>query len=565
MANNHLKAEPTAETFAVDNSNRNSYVAAPTSNAPWRVGTFNHIPWKGLLALLVSIAGIVASIGILIASNRDAVSRWSVSPTVYIAIASAVTNVLLSYSLRKALDVAWWKKATQDGTSIADLHRQWDFGSSVGKALLAGRHVNMIAIACILCAIAPINGPLLQRASTVTTGLSEKNVEVSLDMAQQLPDGYTGFISGRQRVVSLLTTNFTAVANAAQMGTPINFTSQGCKGDCYTRIRGAGFAVNCTPSTSPFDLNPQVSKGGSLDTSSQSVANGTRAFGSSIVWDNGSPSVLQLGVQYKDKDSCTGDLQIRNCTLQASVVEYPVHIDGNTSTISLQSGTQMFDDKIISQTEYPRQGAIGAVTLGGMAKALQDAYGSTANLRFAGAVGYELLTTGATANRYAIVDDNGANANNCSLSFTDPTEDILAAVRDMMFRTAVAASNSTSTQKVLAQESHQQPIYVSHYLYLGLATLFSAIAIIAIFPSFLGWTAVGRKTSMSPIETAKAFRAPMLMGCDPNLEGSEIVKAVGDRGVKYGAVQGSEGGAEWLGMNMPHLVRRPGGGERFVG
>lgn len=70
---------------------------------------------------------------------------------------------------------------------------------------------------------------------------------------------------------------------------------------------------------------------------------------------------------------------------------------------------------------------------------------------------------------------------------------------------------------------------------------------------------------MSPIETAKAFRAPMLDVADPNATAEMLLKEVGDRAVRYGSVAVSGSQIDVLAMSEPHIVRTPYKGQKFSG
>lgn len=204
-------------------------------------------------------------------------------------------------------------------------------------------------------------------------------------------------------------------------------------------------------------------------------------------------------------------------------------------------------------------------TLAGLYKALSDTYNSEANLRLLGAEGYELLATGATSNRYAVPDTSSPTPNrDCAIAFTDPSNDILAAVRGLMFRSAIAAGTSSDIQHVTAKETTTVPIYESNYLYLYIALGCTAVGWLAVIPLLISYWHVGRAVSMSPIETAKAFGAPQLRSSDSNADSVKLLKEVGDRPVQYGATTVS--GVEYrLEMNEPKYVRVPRAGERFAG
>lgn len=156
----------------------------------WQPNFFRRAPWLGLFAMLGAFIGMLAAITVLYVSNNKPIDDWTVQPTVYLAIASAATNIFLQFALTEAVTVAWWRRALQRGTTIADLHRSWKHGQSLWAALTSGRHFNVLALASILVATVPINGPLLQRASSIRQGHFEPDTDVHINIAHEIPEGY---------------------------------------------------------------------------------------------------------------------------------------------------------------------------------------------------------------------------------------------------------------------------------------------------------------------------------------------------------------------------------------
>lgn len=113
---------------------------------------------------------------------------------------------------------------------------------------------------------------------------------------------------------------------------------------------------------------------------------------------------------------------------------------------------------------------------------------------------------------------------------------MLASARELMFRTAIVAANSSEVQTVSAVQIGQQAAYELHSLYLSLAVLVTASGIIFDAPTFHGYWTLGRTVSMSPIETAKALSAPMLDSVDSNANANTFLKEVGDRAIRHSAV-----------------------------
>ena len=336
-------------------------VSAWTSRNPWNPSPIHRLSWYGLSALLGALAGTASSIAILVTSNGNPASEWPIQPAVYLAISSTVTNIMLYVSFLEGVNVAWWRRAMKENTKIADLHRHWSFGHSFWAALTAGKQFNLVALASILVAVAPVNGPFLQQASYVHIGDALQLSKIGITIAQSLPDGYTGYLNVQERPASL-TAAFAQTVQAFDNQSAINVNSTGCKGECAAVVRAAGFTVNCSTSTSPFNLMRTDPRSGRPSNSSQeAMINATIAFGTYFSWEASEPGTMQLGVQFKDQQTCNGQLQIRNCTLQAAVVEYPVVVSGNKGTIELAPGSSIFDDvtqnvtKVASSTVMGRQ------------------------------------------------------------------------------------------------------------------------------------------------------------------------------------------------------------------
>ena len=97
-----------------------AYSAVGATHHAWEP-RLSRLPWKGLCALILAVAGVVVAVAILAVSNGDEVKHWRFQPTVYLAIASTVTNITVTYALFEGVSISWWSKALKDGTTAADL------------------------------------------------------------------------------------------------------------------------------------------------------------------------------------------------------------------------------------------------------------------------------------------------------------------------------------------------------------------------------------------------------------------------------------------------------------
>ena len=502
-----------------------AYSAVGPAQHSWEP-KLSRLPWKGLCALILSIAGVIVAVAILAVSNGDEVKHWRFQPTVYLAIASTVTNITLTYALFEGVSVSWWCKALKDGTTAADLHRIWDFGTSFISALLCGRHVNLIAVASLLVALSPINGPLLQRATTLGPASVDTTQNLQVNVAKLVPQYFTGIATGRGTHVNMLTTNFSVITKDFYSRAPVPFKS-GCIDTCRASIPGAGFHVNCSSYQAPYNASqsePPIP-----------VAN---IFGTYFTYDtHEAATTASLDIQYKPEIGCTGELIVRNCSLAAGTVAYDVVIDGPSSTISLAPGTTVWNDTIIGPPDLLlRESGSGLLsTYGGMFLALSNRLTTTLQLRSAGAIGWEYLgSQGESAMGYA--RNIGSGRATCNITFADPTADYLQDIRSLMFRTAVLSANETDRQMVTAIATGSHTIYKTNYTFTALATFVSLLPIVVVLLTFHGSQHLGREVSLSPLEIARAFDAPILRNSNSNSPARALLKQVGYRPVKYGVV-----------------------------
>lgn len=127
-------------------------------------------------------------------------------------------------------------------------------------------------------------------------------------------------------------------------------------------------------------------------------------------------------------------------------------------------------------------------------------------------VNWFLETTGSLPNQYLqLTDDNWMQVmGGCNLSFAAPTADLLNNINNIMFRLAISASNSSTIQQMPPTQTSQRVIFRSHYRYLGETLTVVFVAVLVIIPTFNGWWMLQRRVTLSPIETARAFGAPII-------------------------------------------------------
>lgn len=123
----------------------------------------------------------------------------------------------------------------------------------------------------------------------------------------------------------------------------------------------------------------------------------------------------------------------------------------------------------------------------------------------------------------------------CILGDSGDEVDGLADAREQRFRALRAMSTKSGPeQTVSVRETQMVAVYRSHYLYAAISVALSYITTILLFALNVGWRSLGRSFSMSPLEIAKAFDAPLLRDAGSNISGDQIAREFGDEKVRYG-------------------------------
>ncbi|MCJ1437803.1 hypothetical protein MMC27_007190 [Xylographa pallens] len=496
---------------------------------PWQSGFVKRFPWPGISALFGAILCVVASAVVLRSSNGTRTDLWpaenhTFQPAVFLALFSALANTLLRFALQEGCAITWWREVIK-GKSIADLHRYWFYGASAKASLTSGKHFNKVALGCLLTTIVVIDGPLLQRASTITTVSLAGAVTLSVSLSPDpLPFGFSGLYMTRAYDINLFTPAFASVFREFNSNSAIKLNHTGCGGVCNTTVTAAGFDQRCTTTQLPYNISEEA--GDIYD------------VGSIVIWFDGEfdSSVIQVNTTFKPDSGCTGQLVATTCDLQVATVEYHVIITNDTVTLAARPST--VNDTI--ELQYPAREAAGLgvwpSTIGGIAFAAGNLYTSNVTLEETGVLAVQ--ATGPMSYTYIASDQQSYGT--CDMSWTDPTADVLAAIRQMTFRSAISLSNGTTQQTVQATDFTTYTVYVSDFAYLGGAVTLIILNTCVLFPLFLGWWHLGRTTSLSPIEVAKAFRAPLLRDSDCNGDIDMLLEETGFRKARYGVVNEQE-------------------------
>ena len=158
----------------------------------WRPRFFQPRAFAGIGGLCITVCCVLASLAILVTSNGQPVDSWAVEPTVCLAIVAAIANSAVRLARFQAIPISWWYKASRGGT-VRALERHWEINNSVIRAIFHSRHMSLLNIACLAGSFVIIDGPLLQRASTVVPATLSMDVTMNIPLPAELPTGFSGF------------------------------------------------------------------------------------------------------------------------------------------------------------------------------------------------------------------------------------------------------------------------------------------------------------------------------------------------------------------------------------
>jgi hypothetical protein len=135
-------------------------------------------------------------------------------------------------------------------------------------------------------------------------------------------------------------------------------------------------------------------------------------------------------------------------------------------------------------------------------------------------------------------------------TYNDPMPTMLNGIREIAFRASVRAGkdNSTATdalQVVPYTGLESRTIYVTNKIYMAFAAAVSTLSLVAVAATFYGWWELGREMSMSPLEIAKAFDAPLLHQVGSNVSFKKMEHTALTVRVRYG--QGLKDGGSQTG------------------
>lgn len=192
-------------------------------------------------------------------------NRWpkQIRPSVILSLLNNAANLAFSLAIANGVAIAWWRKALK-GSTIENLHKSWEFSSSIKAAALAGTAFNFIALAALTAKLTMIDGILMQSATT-TVILPDKPVVQLVQGWSNTTFPITGRRTGRSLVPGIIGTSFGSdLISWDNHPALLPYTKfQGCENaTCFLKVPGAGFEFDCTdpvPESVSWDVSLKVS------------------------------------------------------------------------------------------------------------------------------------------------------------------------------------------------------------------------------------------------------------------------------------------------------------------
>lgn len=511
------------------------------------------MPWAALGLVALAAACTAASAAIVAISDHQEVSAWRVQPTVLLAALSGVCGFALNTALPTGIAISWFRCA-QRGATLQTLHciAQRGAGRSFLPSLILGFDTVKIVILVALITVSNIgNNPLLQRATRVDSTEVMRNDTLKFDMAQRIPDGFGGVIEdGPSFSIIGSRPGLTVAQSWFWNRTMTTSAADGyiCDGSCSGVVRGAGIRIyNCSSSQTTLDMSTPANNGATVFMINTSIVESPMAV----------PSIL-LTVLYSSavSEACIATITIDTCRVEAAVVEYPVVIQN--TTVYLDQAKLLANMSILST--YSSPGDLHTAPAGAAAgplNSLRNFIGGYLNATIFETVlnGSSPLSSGVKAIYGGVgilVADMFFNAEassygnysfkHCGLTWSSPTDFVLRSMHAFMFRAAMRVGNgSADGQQVLGiARTTQALLFRSDYRFLGTALAVATAAIAASVALLWGFWDLEYEVTLSPIEVAKVFRAPLLGSVPWNLTAEEMVKRVGGEHVQYSFGHGLE-------------------------
>ena len=320
-------------------------------------------------------------------------------------------------------------------------------------------------------------------------------------MAEELPATYIGEVYYSQTDVAPA---WASVSQQWYANTTILMPPglEYCNGQCEGNIRATGVITNCSSITTSVDLSNSI--------------NGTTVFAitSTQGEDYAHIPTLTFTATYStavDNSTCVATIVNDTCDVKVASVQYPIVIENQAITFNSDKYLNIGElESYAGDSPNASQGDL-AGPLGGLSWTLYDYWGAYGEVITVldpetNSTTYSFISTSIVVGQYFNYRKEDINENDaCVITFNQPTDDIVESLRQMMFRAGLYLAAANDTHDIPMVQTTSTLVYQSEYSWFGVAIAVLAIATFSCIIPLWGWWDLGRKVTLNPIETAKAF------------------------------------------------------------
>ena len=215
----------------------------------------------------------------------------------------------------------------------------------------------------------------------------------------------------------------------------------GCFGSCTVDVPATGLTAVCSATETQVDYNaPLATVGTSNDSAAfENYPAFLVKFGYGKSGYKGPPAVIGMIVSYAQTTNCSGVIFTKSYNITQAMLQYHVAIKQGIISFAPPPNNLTvlgtIDANNITETELTNS------TLGGLFIAARDLFSANVTLRWGGVIGFQPFGLTTFPSSYI---GSGGDIYGCQYGWIDPTDDILAALNNIMFRTAISVMNGTT-------------------------------------------------------------------------------------------------------------------------
>ena len=348
---------------------------------------------------------------------------------------------------------------------------------------------------------------------------------------------------------------------------------QGCPGTCTAKLRAPAFAERvCTSTKVPIDYTHiQPIRNNQLGNTEALPLEWEQFFMSVgiVLDDKESLNLVTAYPEYTDVDNCSGHLNMTACTFDSAIGEYTISItDGKVTLLDAEHPRIISLSNTTAVDTHTNKNGGKRSTL---APIVQVAFEKFESLSAFYSVSNATMSEISNGPASPIVREFQKPSIGICPVYSDPRPYVMKDINKIVVwaGSAIASQNGSYKSYLESQTNPNLPMHTqvngqrtgSHsvfhtdYAWFIAAALVETLCLAFIAPTYWGWWKLGRDMSFSPLEIAKAFRAPMLDEYHSNSRGRHIAKAGGDTRLRYGVIElDSSGDKKAVGFADPAAV-----------